>query len=201
MSIKRSLAPAFFSLVLCRASLPVATLQGYIRDAKGRGVGSARVKVQLKTEGEAQQELSGLTDSQGSFHFSLHEGSYTVRASKAEVGDAQTDLLHISVAEVKRLDLVLRRTEILSFFDEPKFTVAGVTDHTYAGGHGSEATVRSAESLTKATAALSQKRSTEAQSKETSECKPPPSACRSRRTNREASGRSARVSTCGGTGS
>src|ERR1700728_1064358 len=40
------------------------------------------------------------------------------------------------------------------FFDEPQFTVAGVTDNTYRGGHGSDTILRSAEALTKATASL-----------------------------------------------
>src|SRR5882762_8942700 len=40
------------------------------------------------------------------------------------------------------------------FFDEPQFTVAGVTDPTNLGGHGSDTTVRTRESLAKATATL-----------------------------------------------
>jgi tetratricopeptide (TPR) repeat protein len=43
----------------------------------------------------------------------------------------------------------------VDFFDEPKFTVAGVTDNSYGGGHGSDTVIRSAEALTKATASLS----------------------------------------------
>jgi tetratricopeptide (TPR) repeat protein len=40
------------------------------------------------------------------------------------------------------------------FFDQPQFTVAGVTDNTYRGGHGSDTVLRSAEALAKATASL-----------------------------------------------
>jgi len=40
------------------------------------------------------------------------------------------------------------------YFDEPKFIVAGVTDPSQRGGHGSDPVLRSAESLAKATAAL-----------------------------------------------
>ncbi len=40
------------------------------------------------------------------------------------------------------------------YFDEPKFIVAGVTDPSQSGGHGSDPVLRSAESLAKATAAL-----------------------------------------------
>jgi tetratricopeptide (TPR) repeat protein len=41
------------------------------------------------------------------------------------------------------------------FFDEPQFVVAGVTDDTYRGGHGSGTLLRSTEALAKATASLS----------------------------------------------
>ena len=41
------------------------------------------------------------------------------------------------------------------YSDEPKFTAAGVPDHTYRAGHGSDAVLRSAETLAKDTAALS----------------------------------------------
>lgn len=48
------------------------------------------------------------------------------------------------------------------FFDEPQFTVAGVTDHTYRGGHGSDTMLRSAEALAKATASLGNATGTDA---------------------------------------
>jgi tetratricopeptide (TPR) repeat protein len=40
------------------------------------------------------------------------------------------------------------------YFDEPKFVVAGVTDPSQRGGHGSDPVLRSAEGLAKETAAL-----------------------------------------------
>ena len=40
------------------------------------------------------------------------------------------------------------------YFDEPKFIVAGVTDASQRGGHGSDPVLRSAESLAKETASL-----------------------------------------------
>jgi tetratricopeptide (TPR) repeat protein len=40
------------------------------------------------------------------------------------------------------------------YFDEPQFIVAGVTDTSQRGGHGSDPVLRSAESLAKETAAL-----------------------------------------------
>jgi tetratricopeptide (TPR) repeat protein len=49
------------------------------------------------------------------------------------------------------------------FFDEPKFTVAGVTDTTNLGGHGSDSVLRTKESLAKETASLSKGSSTKTQ--------------------------------------
>src|ERR1700738_1763544 len=40
------------------------------------------------------------------------------------------------------------------FYDEPRFTVAGVTDPTNLGGHGSDTVVRTKEALAKDAAAL-----------------------------------------------
>lgn len=45
-------------------------------------------------------------------------------------------------------------TADLQFFDEPHFIVAGITDNTYRGGHGSGAVLGSSETLVKAAAAL-----------------------------------------------
>ena len=42
----------------------------------------------------------------------------------------------------------------MQFSDQPNFSVAGVTDWTAAGGHGSDSTLRMTESLASATAAL-----------------------------------------------
>jgi len=41
------------------------------------------------------------------------------------------------------------------FFDEPQFTVAGVTQATNSGGHGSDTVLRTTEALAKATVSLS----------------------------------------------
>jgi tetratricopeptide (TPR) repeat protein len=45
-------------------------------------------------------------------------------------------------------------TDKPEYFDEPQFTVAGMTDNSYRGGHGSDTMLDSTEALTKATAAL-----------------------------------------------
>jgi tetratricopeptide (TPR) repeat protein len=94
---------------------------------------------------DAKDVASGLTDAKGIYRFALQAGNYTMR-----VGNVARE---ISVAAEKTVtvDLDLNQPQ---FFDEPRFTVAGVTDNTYQGGHGSDNTVRSTDALTKETAAL-----------------------------------------------
>ena len=85
----------------------------------------------------------GVTDSQGNFSFTLPAGDYSIRTSST--------IQSVSVVSDKTSTVDL---EEIKFFDEPQFTVAGVTDNTYRGGHGSDNVLRSSESLTKATASL-----------------------------------------------
>ena len=42
----------------------------------------------------------------------------------------------------------------MEFADKPNFTVAGVTDWTAVGGHGSDATLRTSEALARETVTL-----------------------------------------------
>ena len=81
---------------------------------------------------------------------------YTLRVEAAGYSQATFGPCVIGPKESKQLDLTLeggRRTP--EFFDEPQFTVAGVTDGTNLGGHGSNAVVRTKESLARDIASLS----------------------------------------------
>jgi tetratricopeptide (TPR) repeat protein len=105
-------------------------------------------KIELLKEGNVT--LATQTDQHGSYHFSdLHAGAYRVRAQLAGYTSATSALVN----QTARLDLVLNP----AFFDEPQYTVAGVTDNTYRGGHGADTVLRSSEALTKAAAALGNK--------------------------------------------
>ena len=70
--------------------------------------------------------------------------------------DAPPEWLYCRIWMEFRTELqrTLAHAEKPEFFDEPQFTVAGVTDNTYRGGHGSDTPLRSTEALAKATAAL-----------------------------------------------
>jgi tetratricopeptide (TPR) repeat protein/protocatechuate 3,4-dioxygenase beta subunit len=123
------------------------------------------------------------TDSEGAYRFSsLPEGSYNLRAQMN--GYRNATIVPVSVAPnlTTKIDLVLlpvlasdppatkveempqstaatspkkAPTEAPEFFDEPQFTVAGVTQAANSGGHGSDTAVRTTEALAKATVSLS----------------------------------------------
>jgi tetratricopeptide (TPR) repeat protein len=85
------------------------------------------------------------------------------------------DPVSLAQQETKRIDLTLESTKASTsqsappvkpatgkpseqtpeFFDEPQFTVAGVTQATNSGGHGSDTVLRTTEALAKATVSLS----------------------------------------------
>jgi len=120
------------------------------------------------------------TDQQGNYIFSaLHEGVYALRAEMSGYREAAIPSIFIGPKESRVVDLTLElavpepatlesaKTESTKtnssrsdsspkpqFFDEPQFTVSGVTDTTSLGGHGSDTIVRTRETLARETASL-----------------------------------------------
>ncbi len=142
-----------------------ATLQGTVRGTNNQPLAGATVSLLPKSSSQA---LTATTDVKGSYRFSaLPDGSYTVSAAMAGYGDATAVPVVLEKKEAKTIDLTLRAIRASQprtapagtpeFFDEPTFTVAGVTDTTNLGGHGSNATQPTKEALTKATVSLSKK--------------------------------------------
>ncbi len=151
-----------------QASADSATLKGSVRDSKGRPVAGATVYLQVK---DGTQTLLAHADETGSYSFSgLREGIYMLRAEVAGYSAATVGPCVLAPKESKRIDLTLESPKMSQaqsaataksgqgppeFFDEPQFTVAGVTDGTNLGGHGSNTIVRTKESLAKDVATLS----------------------------------------------
>ena len=130
-----------------------ATLQGCIRDPQGRPIAGASVRLQGKTD---EFLLTARTDSAGGYRFAaLREGTYTLRAESVGYSAAAYGPFVIGQQEPRSVDLTLSQ----AFFDEPNFIAAGVTDASSHGGHGSDAVLRSGESLAKATVSLSKESS------------------------------------------
>ena len=137
------------------------SLHGSIHDEKGNP--AVRVVVWLRRKGSSDSN-STYTDSQGSYSFTnLQDGIYSVDASQ-EGSTAHLDPVFLKPHESKTLDLILAplpqgkasATTVPQFFDQPQFTVAGVTDTTNLGGHGSDTVVRTRDSLARETVSLSE---------------------------------------------
>ena len=150
---------------------PAITVSGTVRDLSGASVADASVFLEEKG---ASAYIQATTKADGSFSFlAVRPGTYVVRARKAGFQDAVSDAMELSRGEKKHLDLVLKvrptgsamaeppRAESstaksggMEFSDKPSFTVAGVTDWSNVGGHGSDTKLRTSESLARETAAL-----------------------------------------------
>jgi tetratricopeptide (TPR) repeat protein len=150
-----------------------ATVQGSVRDSGGRLLADVTVYLQINI---GTEPLITRTDRAGTYHFlGLREGVYSLRAEKEEYGRATFGPWVLQQKQAKKIDLTLApyrpstadsptspargkqagQNARPEFFDEPAFTVAGVTDSTNLGGHGSNTVARSKESLAKETVALS----------------------------------------------
>jgi tetratricopeptide (TPR) repeat protein len=137
-----------------------AILQGFVRDSLKRPV--AEVTICLRSKDG--QILTVHTDATGAYVFSaIRQGAYTLSAEKSGYAKATSVPLVIELKS-KTVDLTLNPATAdeskqssaapPEFFDEPHFNVAGVTDTTSLGGHGSDTAVRNREALAQATAAL-----------------------------------------------
>ncbi len=141
------------------------TVQGYVRDSGGRPVANATVFLQpaTGTETPSAQIQTTHADSAGAYRFSaLREGVYTLRAEMTGYDRTIVGPVSLAPKETKKIDLALVPTKASGvaaqapeFFDEPQFTVAGVTQATSAGGHGSDTVLRTTEALARATVSLS----------------------------------------------
>jgi tetratricopeptide (TPR) repeat protein len=151
---------------------PVITVSGTVRDSSGVAAGDASVFFEEKA---TNASVEAKTKSDGVFSFlALRPGTYIVRARKQGFQEAVSDAMELSLGEKKQLDLFLKagtagglmvqqaplakpspsKSGDMEFSDKRSFTVAGVTDWTNVGGHGSDTKLRTSESLAKETAAL-----------------------------------------------
>lgn len=143
------------------------TLQGHVRDSAGRPMAKATVFLELKTDAQTPAASTQIahTDSGGSYHFAaVRDGVYTLRAEMDGYIAATLGPVSLGPTERKTIDLALVSTKAGTgkpvastpeFFDEPQFTVAGVTQATNSGGHGPDTVLRTTEALAKATVSLS----------------------------------------------
>ncbi|HEY6304416.1 MAG TPA: carboxypeptidase regulatory-like domain-containing protein [Terriglobales bacterium] len=154
-----ALAPA---RAQCQESVGAALVQGYVHAPSGNPLANATVFLDL---GPADQALAAPTatthtNSEGRYRFAaLQANSYRLRAEMPGYGGGTVVLVNLTKNETKNVDLTLvsvkASAQAPEFFDEPQFTVAGVTEAANSGGHGSDVVQRTSEALAKATVSLS----------------------------------------------
>jgi Predicted N-acetylglucosaminyl transferase len=136
-----------------------ATITGTVLGLDGKPVGEATVTLENKDH-SANRETK--TKADGSFSFSPASiGSYQLSARRSDEHSRVASVIVSAESGTEKVDLTLEQArsaqaagQAMQFSDQPNFTVAGVTDWTAVGGHGSDSMLRTSESLASETATL-----------------------------------------------
>jgi tetratricopeptide (TPR) repeat protein len=132
------------------------SIEGRLRNSNGEPVAGASVF--LEDTGHSTLAETKTKEDGGFVLADLHPGAYALRAEKSGLRSAAVASVVLSRGERKHIDLVLQSSESVTspmqFADKPDFTVAGVTDGTDMGGHGSDTNLRTSEALSRETAAF-----------------------------------------------
>jgi len=138
-----------------------AILEGKVCNAAGDPLAS--VSIQLKKD-SGEVIASVQTDAAGQYRFSnLQAASYRLTLTRDSYRALELSPVSLKAGETKRLDATLEKTANptsnpsaapMEFSDTPAFTVAGVTDWSNVGLHGSDANVHTSDSLARETASL-----------------------------------------------
>jgi tetratricopeptide (TPR) repeat protein len=145
------------------------TIQGTVFDSTRTLVGDASVRLEQKGTVAADPVLTK-TNADGVFRFSaLRAGDYILSAEKTGLHSRSITVVASPQRNREQVDLVLEATgavptnsshssssatQAMEFADKPNFTIAGVTDWTAVGGHGSDSILRTSEDLTRETLTL-----------------------------------------------
>jgi tetratricopeptide (TPR) repeat protein len=143
------------------------TIHGKVEDLAGNAIGGALVRLEQKGAAISRETKTGAA---GVFTFTdLVTGTYIVSAKSSGWCSRPTEVVASAAGEQREADLVLEdaaaihsdscaasatQAPVMEFTDKPDFTVAGVTDWTAAGGHGSDTSLRTSEALTRETLTL-----------------------------------------------
>jgi tetratricopeptide (TPR) repeat protein len=139
-----------------------ASVEGTVSDAQNHPLTTATVSLENTRSG---QIFVAHTDDKGHFRFAaIPEGTYALHAKMPGYHEASKAPLVLAQNEAMSVVLLLEPdasapspktvTQTVEFSDEPEFTVAGLTDLTNLGGHGSDVVVGTKEALAKETASL-----------------------------------------------
>ncbi len=146
----------------CVAEAGRLVLCGQVVDGAEAPVSGATITLSY---GNLRTSLSAIADASGRFRFVMQGGGRYSLAAEAARGRS-AEVTGTIAGEAKPVTLVLLPVrdgmvakgdgagKAVEFSDKPDFTVAGVTDWTAVGGHGSDATLRTSEGLARETLKL-----------------------------------------------
>jgi tetratricopeptide (TPR) repeat protein len=141
---------------------PGAPITGRVLDQYSKPVAFASVLVEGKP---ALSSSTTKTGAKGEFAFpAVQAGTYLVSAERDGVrsnvatvtvsSDRTPQEIHLTLPSTANAGAAASSSGAMEFADQPNFTVAGVTDWTAVGGHGSDAVLRTSEELARDTATL-----------------------------------------------
>jgi Flp pilus assembly protein TadD len=149
---------AAFTQSALSAQEQTIVVEGMVTNSGGEAVAGASVILEGKGQTNSQQTK---TNAEGKFRFSASSsGTYAITAEKSGIRSQVIEPLELSAGAKKTVRIIIDNAAAsaspgeMEFADEPNFTVAGVTDWSGAGGHGSDTSLRTSESLTRETMAL-----------------------------------------------
>lgn len=140
-------------------------LSGRVVDETGKPAPNAQVYAEPR---DGMKVVQTEADTSGEFLIrSLKPGSYTIHAASHGV-ESKRSTLGVAKDSRQNITIVLNSAGVqdtsgagaaesgdgISLLDKPNFAVAGVTDWTAVGGHGSDATLRTSEELNREALAL-----------------------------------------------
>ena len=139
-----------------------ATITGRVCDSENRAIENATVSLESD---DHTLTFTFQSDSQGRYRFAeVPSGSYELRVNKSGYGIAKNGPFVLHARERKSIELRLPaeaagasggdNPAAVKFSDEIHFNVAGVSDPSNLGGHGSDTVLRTKEALAKETASL-----------------------------------------------
>jgi tetratricopeptide (TPR) repeat protein len=153
-ALQMTVLMAFLALTLSAQETSVR-VRGKVIDAAGHPVADALVTLH---EPASKSSVRATTDAAGAFVLPV------VPLQDAEITASREGWTAVTQRSASTLDdpieLVLHPASSstiageMQFSDDPHFTVAGVTDWTAVGGHGSDSTLRTSEAMASTSAAL-----------------------------------------------
>jgi tetratricopeptide (TPR) repeat protein len=136
-----------------------SVVEGKVQNSQNGAVAGAEVSLEGADPNHTVQSTS---NSKGQFRFeAVAPGTYTLRAKLTGYQECLKGPFVVDNQNTKSFVLLLAKSGssndaaiAIPFSDEPSFAVAGVTDTTALGGHGSGPIMRNSNALSKETASL-----------------------------------------------